>query len=345
MAGFDRSSVDPDEGPFLVFPQGVGLPSLEAAGEFCASRKNKPTGKGQRQWSYILVPPGFHMLQNSYTIPDDTILVGWAGYAATFVLAQASMTDPTIRVSPPAGPTEVGYGLTGLTIMNQNAAAVSFSGTNASSELWIEGCLLESPVGPAIKMTGQGYPGGEEFGLEIIHSDVNSENGLAIDADLGDNSDIYGYDSSMTGGQGAMDIDASTATPDQVYVELLRCDLEAEENALFGVQAVGVNRLNLWRTHIWAGTGDALILQHSGSGGIQGDIYYCDFWADKGDGIDISGPAYAEIFYTQVQAWTNTACGLRAHNQAIVNMYYSGLRAITPYDVDGTSILTQRYCH
>jgi len=340
LARFDRTVTASTDLPITVFPDGIGFDSLDEAFEFC-SREKRSAKSGSRLWSYLVLQPGIYT--GNYNMPQNTIVIGDAGPAATLIIGALGVNAPALTATAPSGSTQTQFGLMGIGVLGRAVAAVGYTGTNAHADLHIENCFISADatqVTPAIKMVGTGYGDDEEFEVSVVRSDVGSALGAACEANIGDYADLNFDHSAIWGYTLAVDVQGGGSNDSGIFI--LDCYLEGEDSTRPAVDVREVNWLSLHGCEIEAtGGGDAVNYADS----FGGECERCEIYSESGDGVTLSAITWYEMSYNKISAWDPAARAVYLANNSNAYLYYTGLNATTEIADDGSSYYTLTYCH
>jgi len=340
LARFNRTVTISTDHPITVFPEGVGFDDLQEAFSFC-SRKKWDGKAGSRQWSYLVLQPGIYV--GNYNFPENTVVIGDAGPMATLIVGATGTNEPALKAAAPSGPTLTEFALVGIGVIGRAVAGLTYTGTNAHSDLYIENCLIyadASQATPAIGMVGSGYGMDQEFEMIVVRTDIESALDAACAAQIGDYADVEIAGCEVFGYTLAMDIQGSGSTESgiDVYDSLL----EGEDSLEPAINVIDVNWLTIHDCEIEAaGGGDAVYY----SGSFGGVLERCEIYSESGDGVELNAISWFEMSYNKISAWDPSARAVWLTNSAYAYLYYTGLNATTDIDADSTSGYTLTYCH
>jgi hypothetical protein len=343
LSGVGQSVPDNEREPITVLPQNRKFASLQEAIAFCSEFQNQNRSKGKaRALTTIVIPPG-PPLEGNWTLAPDTVIVGDAGPAATILVGKPGVNEPVIKVAT-SGATEYNYSLIGLGIYAREVAGVLLSGNASSSELEIDNCMitvLGTAAIPALKVSGSGNAT-EALELDITESEIGSDYGLALDADVGEYTNIWARHTDFSGGLSA--VDARSSVPGgSNRIEFFYCDLEGE----LGNFSLGTENLSVFLTDtfVWAAAGDAVRLIGTSATGNSAVLNRCNVWSLQGDGIEADGMDSVTLNYSEVKSYGASAYGLRALNSSTVSLYYTGFFYSLGIFEDSTSTIARLWSH
>jgi hypothetical protein len=325
-----------------VYPDGIGFDNIEEAFDFCS--QNRLGGKARsRIINYILLRPGIYT--GPFTLPPDSVVIGEAGRNVTFIVAPQGTNEPTLKATPPGGTTETEYGLSGLSVIGRAVAAISFTGPNAASGLWIDNCSITtlSPQAiPAVVFSGDA-PYGTETGMFISKSIVESELGIGVEVVCGNGADFGIHNSDIEGQLSAVDIQGNSSGRSDVGISGSELESDSPSQPILrvdGVEFCRIKNCTIGDDEI-AGVNVVSLSRMS-----YGLLDRSRIWCENAVGVKVDQVGWFEMNYTHIGGLRGaplTTVGLDLTN-ANAYLYYTRIDATQDVVKDPNSSYTLTYC-